>query len=76
MLFRSVTHAFAMIAHVEPSFNLKCLKDDLPPAEAASLEGSVWEEASAFAEKFVPEEARGTRADGDTCPDVGAGGGS
>ena len=66
LLETAVTHAFAMIAHIEPSFNLKRLKGPLPPAKALTLENSVQEEASAFAKKFVSEEKKeGTSAGGD-----------
>ena len=71
LLQTAVTHAFAMIAHIEPSFNLKRLKDPLPPAKELSLVNSVQEEASAFVEEFSPEEKKeGTRAGGDGDADV------
>ena len=71
LLETAVTHAFAMIARIAPSFNLKRLKGPLPPAKALTLENSVQAEASAFTKKFILEEKTGgTSAGGDGGPDV------
>ena len=56
LLETAVTHAFAMIAHIRPSLDLKLLRDPLPLAEELSLVNSVREEADAFVKKFAPKK--------------------
>ena len=65
LLETAVIHAFAMIAHVDPTFDLKCLRDSLPPAKELSLVNLVQKEVSAFVKRFGPEEKEeGTSAGG------------
>ena len=70
LLEMAVTHAFAMIAHIQPSFNLKRLRDPLPPAKELSLVNSVQEEASAFAKEFGPKEKKEDTNAGDEGDDA------
>ena len=70
LLETAVTHAFAMIAHISPSFDLKCLRDPLPPAKELSLVNSEQEEASAFAKEFGPKEKKEDTNDGDEGDDA------
>ena len=56
LLESAVTHAFAMIAQYQPSFDLKLLKGLLPKDANSDLEGSMQEEVEAFMKTFAPEK--------------------
>ena len=51
-----MTHAFAMIAHLQPYFDLKLLKGLLPEDADSNLVGSVQEEMDAFVKTFAPKK--------------------
>ena len=63
LLKMAVSQAFAMLAHLQPSFNLKSLRGPLPPAEEQSLVDSVEEEVIAFVKEFGPEEKKDADVD-------------
>ena len=56
LLEAAVTHAFAMIAHIQSSFTLMLLADPITPAEELSLVNSVREDVDAFVKKFTPKK--------------------
>ena len=56
LLEAAVTHVFAMIAHLQPSFALEHFRDHLPPAMVESLTDLVQSEVAAFVEQFGPEK--------------------